>query len=171
MARKLFMFYIGGACGGSNIELHDIRFSTGETPEDCHDDLRRQWWGAPKSLHIDSWAEIGHADGYDIDLRPEPSREPDRLFFLNLGGYRAGEFEEQHRNLLIVAATQQEAVRRGLGAARQEWRGSHKDSAFEVETVVAVSDLFTQAGLHIHLRRAAAVAPFAFTSRYIRLNA
>jgi hypothetical protein len=40
---KLFMFYVGGNCGDSNVELHDVRFSIGETPEDCHDDLRQQF--------------------------------------------------------------------------------------------------------------------------------
>ena len=55
---KLYMFYVGGDCGSSNIELHDIRFSVGETPEDCFDDLRRQWWGEPKSLHLDSWGAV-----------------------------------------------------------------------------------------------------------------
>ena len=48
---KLFMFYIGGDCQNSNVELHDVRFSIGETPEDCRDDLRKQWWGDPNSLH------------------------------------------------------------------------------------------------------------------------
>jgi hypothetical protein len=50
MAMKLYMFYVGGNCGNSNVELHDVRFSIGETPEDCHDDLREQWWGDPDSL-------------------------------------------------------------------------------------------------------------------------
>jgi hypothetical protein len=49
---KLFMFYVGGNCGNSNIELHDVRFSMGNAPEDCYDDLRRQWWGDPTSLHL-----------------------------------------------------------------------------------------------------------------------
>ena len=39
---KLFMFYVGGDCGNANVELHDVRFSVGETAEDCFDDLRRQ---------------------------------------------------------------------------------------------------------------------------------
>jgi hypothetical protein len=51
---KLFMFYVGGNCGNSNVELHDVRFAIGDAPEDCYDDLRRQWWGDPKSLHLDS---------------------------------------------------------------------------------------------------------------------
>src|SRR6202000_32331 len=65
---KLFMFYIGGNCGNSNIELHDVRFSIGESPEDCYDDLRRQWWGEPKSLHLDCWGIVEQADGYDVTL-------------------------------------------------------------------------------------------------------
>ena len=65
---KLFMFYIGGDCGNSNIELHDIRFSVGETAEDCRDDLRRHWWGEPKSLHLDCWGEVEQADGFDVSL-------------------------------------------------------------------------------------------------------
>ena len=47
---NLFMFYIGSSFGGSNIELHDIRFSIGDTPDACLDDIRRQWWGDPASL-------------------------------------------------------------------------------------------------------------------------
>lgn len=43
------MFYVGGNCGNSNVELHDVRFSIGETPEDCHDDLREQWWAIRKA--------------------------------------------------------------------------------------------------------------------------
>src|SRR5258708_13927838 len=49
---KHFMFYVGGDCGNSNVELHDVRFSVGETPQDSSADLRRQWWGDAKSLHL-----------------------------------------------------------------------------------------------------------------------
>jgi hypothetical protein len=92
---KLFMFYIGGDCGNSNIELHDVRFSAGDTAEACHDDLRRQWWGNPKSLHLDCWGAVEQADGYDVMLMPPRSENSlDKLFFLNLGGYDPEHFEE-----------------------------------------------------------------------------
>ncbi|MGC1555455.1 MAG: DUF1543 domain-containing protein, partial [Bradyrhizobium sp.] len=55
------MFYVGGNCGNSNVELHDVRFSIGEAAEDCHDDLRRQWWGEPRSLHLDCWGAVEQA--------------------------------------------------------------------------------------------------------------
>ena len=101
---KLFMFYVGGDCGNSNIELHDVRFSAGETPEACHEDLRRQWWGTPKSLHLDCWGAVEQADGYDITLSPARTEQSEmKLFFLNLGGYDPDNFEELHRNVLLVA--------------------------------------------------------------------
>ena len=66
------MFYIGGDCGNSNIELHDIRFSVGNRAEDCYDDLRRQWWGDPESLHLDCWGPVEQVDGFDVSLTTTP---------------------------------------------------------------------------------------------------
>ena len=69
------MFYVGGNCGNSNVELHDVRFSIGETPEDCHDDLRKQWWGDAESLHLDCWGAVEQADGFDIVLTKDAPQE------------------------------------------------------------------------------------------------
>jgi hypothetical protein len=116
---KLFMFYVGGDCGDSNIELHDVRFSVGETPEACHEDLRRQWWGTPKSLHLDCWGAVEQADGYDITLSPACTEQNEmKLFFLNLGGYDPDNFEELHRNVLLVATDVKAAIVRSLNGVR-----------------------------------------------------
>src|SRR6202012_2229156 len=101
---KLFMFYVGGDCGNSNVELHDVRFAIGQTPEDCFEDLRRQWWGDAKSLHLDCWGAVEQADGFDLELSTEPGDGGQgRLFFVNLGGYDPTLFSELHKNVLIVA--------------------------------------------------------------------
>ena len=85
---KLFMSYVGGSFRNSNTELHDVRFTVGEGIRDCYANLRAQWWGDPKSLHLDCWGEVNQADGYDIVLVSEPPASTDeRLFFANLGGY------------------------------------------------------------------------------------
>ena len=133
---KLFMFYIGGNCRTSNVELHDVRFSVGAKPEDCYADLRRQWWGDPESLHLDSWGEVQQADGYDVSITQDPTPETgDKLFFVNLGGYDAAEFGELHKNLLIVAADAKAAkakrsrtstagscrIRTGSSRSRRPW--------------------------------------------------
>ncbi len=167
---NLFMFYIGGDVQGSNIELHDIRFSIGENPEDCYEDLRRQWWGIPKSLHIDCWAGVGYADGHDISLKQEPFEGVDKLFFLNLGGYDGIEFGELHKNILLVAETPHKAIHKALLAMRH-WKLPHKDAVFEIEKILPVSDLFEKNGFHVHLSKTEQEKPFEFTTKYTRINA
>src|SRR5258708_39726848 len=101
---KLFMFYVGGDCGNSNVELYDVRFSIGSAPEDCYEDLRRQWWGTPNSLHLDCWGPVEQADGFDVTLTAEPLGEQAcRLFFVNLGGYNPLQFGCLHQKLADAA--------------------------------------------------------------------
>lgn len=47
-------------------------------------------------------AEIDHADGYDVQLQPEPYKGRERLVFVDLGGYDPADFAEQHRNMFVV---------------------------------------------------------------------
>jgi uncharacterized protein DUF1543 len=163
---KLFMFYVGGDCGNSNVELHDVRFSIGETAEACFDDLRRQWWGEPKSLHLDCWGAVEQADGYDVELCLAPVTESsDKLFFVNLGGYDPAEFSELHKNVLIVASDNKSAKQKAL-AQVNDWQTPHKDRLFEIEQAIDVSELMARYGYHLSLRPAATVRPFQFQCDY-----
>lgn len=166
--KKLFMFYVGGDCKNSNIELHDIRFSIGEKPADCYDDLRRQWWGTPKSLHLDCWAAVEQADGYDIELNAEPSDDKRKLFFLNMGGYDGREFGELHKNIFLVAENSHQA---GLRALKEmhDWKSPHRDNILEIEKIISVSDLFQKDGYHIHLKKAGKMKEFTYTCRFTKL--
>lgn len=166
---KLFMFYIGGDCGGSNIELHDIRFSIGESAEDCYDDLRQQWWGDPKSLHLDCWGELTQADGFDIDLvTASPSETEEKLFFLNFGGYDAKEFGEIHKKVLLIASDARAATKKALSEVRH-WQLPHKDNVFEVEKAIDVSAQAKHYGYSIRLTKALEERPFEFVCKYLRL--
>jgi hypothetical protein len=100
---NLFMYYVAGKYRNSNIELRDIRFSVGEKAEDCYEDLRRQWWGDPGSLHLDCWGQVNQADGFDVTVTADAVDTGERLFFANMGGYNPLEFAELHRNILLVA--------------------------------------------------------------------
>jgi hypothetical protein len=168
--QKLFMFYIGGDCGNSNIELHDVRFSIGATPEGCHDDLRHQWWGKPKSLHLDCWGEVAQVDGYDVVISTTaPSSDDPKLFFLNLGGYAPDMFAELHENTLTVAPDVQSAKKQALSKVTG-WKQVHRDAGFEVEKAIDVSLMTSQPGLHLNLVKAAEEKPFAFTCKYLKLG-
>jgi hypothetical protein len=163
---KLFMFYVGGDCGNSNVELHDVRFSIGQTPEDCFEDLRRQWWGEPKSLHLDCWGAVEQADGYDLELSTIPPTEGQRkLYFVNLGGYDPAQFSELHRNILIVA-DDSDAAKQRAKAQIDHWHKPHKDKLFEIEKTVDISALLASRGYHLMLRPAVQERPFQFQCDY-----
>lgn len=167
---KLFMFYIGGDCGNSNIELHDIRFAVGETVEACHGDLRQQWWGEAKSLHLDCWGAVEQADGFDVTVTKNPSPESvEKLFFLNLGGYDGREFGELHRNVLLVAPDVKTAMTRALVDIKN-WSLRHRDRAFEVEKAINLNALFEVQGHYLALKPASVLRPFHFTCKYLRLG-
>ena len=164
---KLFMFHVGGDCGNSNVELHDVRFSIGERPEDCFEDLRRQWWGEPKSLHLDCWGAVEQADGYDLELSSTaPAGEQGKLFFVNLGGYDPALFSELHKNILIVAADANAAKDRAK-AQINHWQKPHKDNLFEIEKIVDVSALMQDQGYHLVLRPATQNKLFQFQCDYL----
>jgi hypothetical protein len=105
---KLWAIYIGGEHPSAHIEIHDVRFVVAETVKATHDRLRAEWWGMPGTLHVDCYAEISHADGWTVDLRPEPSGAREQLWFVNLGGYEGKDFAEQHRNMFVVATSMKE---------------------------------------------------------------
>ncbi|RYD47346.1 MAG: DUF1543 domain-containing protein, partial [Sphingomonadales bacterium] len=111
---KLFAIYIGGEHPGAHIEVHDVRFVVAAHIRDTYDQLRAEWWGTPGTLHVDCWAEIDHADGFDVTLRPEPSKAREKLYFVNLGGYDGEDFAEKHKNLFVVAATVADAKARAI---------------------------------------------------------
>jgi hypothetical protein len=167
---KLFMFYVGGNCGSSNVELHDVRFSIGETPEDCHDDLRQQWWGEHKGLHLDCWGEVKQADGFDVALTTEsPCDSLNKLFFVNLGGYDPGEFSKLHKNILLVAPEAKAATAKAI-AQRQTWSSPHRDKVFEVEKAVDVTALMLRYGYFLRLTAATSESDFSFVCEYLPLT-
>jgi Domain of Unknown Function (DUF1543) len=163
---KLFMFYVGGNFGNSNIELHDVRFSIGQIPEDCYDDLRRQWWGEPESLHLDCWGAVEQADGYDIELstRP-PDEDQQKLFFVNLGGYDPSEFTELHKNVLVIS--RDEAMAKAKAKAQiNHWQKPHRDRLFEIEKTIDIGAQMQRSGYHLILTPATQEKPFQFECDY-----
>lgn len=165
---KLFAIYIGGEHPAANIEVHDMRFLVAETIADTHERLRAQWWGRPGSLHIDCWSEIVSADGYAVELRPEPFLGPERLYYVNLGGYDGRAFAEQHRNVFVVADDLGAAKKRAIARAA-DWTDAHRDEMYEAEQAFALDSIALDARLHIHLVPQALAGDPGFTCRYTPL--
>jgi hypothetical protein len=162
---KLFAIYIGGELEGANIELHDMRFVVAPSIADTYDELRRQWWGIPKTLHVDCWAEVSEVDGYTVALKSEPFTGPERLYYINLGGYDAGDFLEKHKNIFVVATSVSEAKRRAIKETKG-WDVPHHDDMYEAEQAFSLSDCGQSQRLYVHLEQNDQAKPFTFVCRY-----
>lgn len=146
---RLFVVMLGGRHARAHVEVHDVVFAVGATLADTHAQLRAQWFGAPRGLHIDSWLEVDGVEDWQVRVAdtPAPAGGP-RLFFVNLGGYAPGVFGEAHRYRLVVAADADEAKRKGKAQADARWFKPHKDALLEVDDCLPVT---TAGGRHIHL--------------------
>jgi len=111
---KLFYLLLGCTPPGRYTEQHDVFFCIGKELAAIIPDIKNFWPEAGGKIHIDAWREVTAVNGYRIRVEERRSRneQPEQLFFINLGGYRPGSFEEYHHKLLAVAA--------GMGAAVQQ---------------------------------------------------
>jgi hypothetical protein len=143
---KLFAVYLGGRAPKANIELHDMVFVVGDRIEDTYIQLLDKWFGAPERLHIDSWMALDVVDGWRITLSDTPAPAAPKLWFVNLGAYREGDFTELHAVSFHVAAEAPQA--KAAAMARHFTSGvteAHKDDLLEVDDLLAlerVGDLY-----------------------------
>jgi len=130
---RLFAVLLGGQAPGSNTELHDVVFVTGDRLEDTYPDLLEKWFGAAEGLHVDSYRILDTVDGHQVELtRDRPGPGP-RLFFVNLGGYRDDEFAEAHANIFVVAPDADTAKRRAKASLLQGYDAVHTDDLYDVD--------------------------------------
>lgn len=145
---KLYMFYVGGNAGKSNIEVHDVQFVVAQQPTDAWPSLREAWFGDKDKIHIDGYAEIKWADGFDVSLQSEPSISDYKLYFVNVGGYIPSNLAELHEFDLFVAKNAQEAKRKAIESLLIHSQQQHKDNLKDVDDCV----LLQQVGdFYIHL--------------------
>ena len=134
---RLYLVVLGGRSNKSNIELHDVRWVIGENIESTLPQLRNQWFGIRKGLHIDSYTCIETVDGYRVELgkSSDCKRGNQRLWFVNLGGYDPEKLAEQHHFGLIVSPTmvlaKQEAKERWL----LDLEKVHNDNISELDRI------------------------------------
>lgn len=103
MNYKLFYLLLGCTPPGRHTEQHDVFFCIGKDLKDIVPGIQSFWPDAGK-IHIDSWREVSAVDGYQISVVEKAAAAKDQhLFFINLGGYLPGSFEEHHFKLLTVA--------------------------------------------------------------------
>ena len=103
---KLFMVLLGSTPDGRNIEQHDVFFGIAETLKELAPEIIQAWPEAKEKIHIDAWRQVNLVDQHVVNvfdrqqMPPIETGKKNKLFFLNLGGYKQNEFEEYHYKML-----------------------------------------------------------------------
>lgn len=151
MPQKLFAVYLGGTAPKCNTELHDVVCTVGESIEATYEQLMDKWFGTPEGLHLDSWMELDNVEGYRISLCAEKAADGPKLYFVNLGAYRDGEFTEYHANKFIVADDIIQAKIKGKSLLLQDWGAPvHTDDLYEVDDCLEIGEVD---GLYVRLEK------------------
>lgn len=145
---NLYMFYVGGNAGRSNIEVHDIQFVAVEQPEQAWPALREAWFGDADKIHVDGYAKVTWADGYRVTLEKTPPADENRLFFVNAGGYSPDTLAELHAFDLFVAQSPAAAKARALKTLLVGTQHQHKDNLADVDNCLLLEKM---GDLYIHL--------------------
>ena len=148
---RLYMFLIGCTPAGRHTEQHDVFFCIAETLDAAIHQIWKFWPDGGK-IHIDAWREVTRVADYSISVIKRmdkiKSDEQAQLFFINLGGYRPGEFEEYHYKLLAIGKTSVEAIKNAKSTAFYKHTGfkgaeSHIDDKYgvDVDDIHNISDI------------------------------
>lgn len=151
---QLFLVVLGGRSRGCHIEQHDVRFVAGERIDDTLPELRRQWFGLQRGLHLDSWMRIEQVEGWQVVLRREPFGGPQRLWFVNVGGYDPACMAELHAFGLFIAPSARSAAARAKRHLLSGVIQPHKDDVCAVEHSGELDNLLPIErlhGWHVHL--------------------
>ena len=149
---KLYMLLVGALPPGRHTEQHDVFFGIGASIRDLLPQVYAFWPEAGKSLHLDAWREVTKVSGFQVTVTEAPGHTGDtQLFFINLGGYKQGEFEEFHYKMLLAAGEKGEAIRLAKQSAFFRHTGfkgatSHVDDKFgvDVDDIFAIPDILSQ---------------------------
>ncbi|WP_396172626.1 DUF1543 domain-containing protein [Flavobacterium sp.] len=112
--QALFMVMLGAKPAGRFTEQHDIFFGIATHLEELVPAMKAFWPEAKGKIHIDAWRTVSAVEGYKIEIGThlKKSSNQEKLFFINLGGYKENEFEEYHYKVLTVAKNKSEAIKK-----------------------------------------------------------
>lgn len=110
---KLFYMILGATPKGRNIEQHDVFFGIAESLKDLVPDIKEFWEEADGKIHLDCYQEVKFADGFEVKIVEKGEEvSENQLYFINLGGYKKGYFEEFHEQHLMVGTSMADIVKK-----------------------------------------------------------
>ncbi|MFY8067031.1 MAG: DUF1543 domain-containing protein [Flavobacterium sp.] len=150
---NLHMIMLGCTPKGRFTEQHDIFFGIGTGLKDLVPDMNAFWPEANGRIHIDAWQKITTVNGFSIEVvsKETPFTQEEQLFFLNLGGYKEGEFEEYHYKVIVVAKTKAKAIKKAKQTTFYKHYGfkgaeSHIDDKYgiDVDDIHNIEDILSE---------------------------
>lgn len=149
MKLKLFYTIIGATPPGRHVEQHDVFFGIAPTVRDLIPALEHFWPEAKGEMHLDGYQEVQFADGYTVEVVEKTNAVAEQhLFFINLGGYTPGVFQEFHEQLLLVDTTMANVIKRVKQTEFYKTMGfpgatSHVDDKYgvDIDDIYKVEDL------------------------------
>jgi Domain of Unknown Function (DUF1543) len=146
----LYQILIGCTPAGRHIEQHDMFFCIADSIADCIPQMQLFWPEVAQTMHVDGFRKVQSVNGQSVQIVPKNSKTKSKgqLFFINLGGYKLGEFEEFHYKMVIAAATKADAIKQAKATAFYKHTGfkgaeSHIDDKYgiDVDDVHAIADI------------------------------
>ncbi len=154
---KLYMVLLGCLPKGRYTEQHDIFFGIGNSLKELVPEMINWWPEAEGDIHIDAWREVKNVDGYKITITERQSNKAlqedklNKLFFINLGGYRQNEFEEFHYKMLVACENKSAAIQKAKTTAFYKHTGfknapSHIDDKYgiDVDDIYQIEDIISK---------------------------
>ncbi|MFZ4261307.1 DUF1543 domain-containing protein [Sphingobacterium sp. HJSM2_6] len=143
----LYMLVLGGKPEGRFTEQHDVYFGIADELKELVPDLYRFWPELEGKMHIDSWRKVQYVANYRIKILPKGTQQQQhtqKLFFVNLGGYKPADMEEYHYKQLVVAKDLAEASK--IAKETTFWKhhvSSHIDDKYgiDVDDIYPVEEL------------------------------
>ncbi len=150
------MVMLGCKPEGRLTEQHDIFFGIAPSLKALIPEMKAFWPEAKGQIHIDAWREITQIDGHSISIvkrkdNQQKASPAKRLFFINLGGYKRGEFEEYHYKVVTVADTRSKAIKTSMNTSFYKHCGfegatSHIDDKYgiDVDDIYEIEDILNE---------------------------
>ncbi len=138
---KLYMILLGCKPEGRHTEQHDIFFAIANEVKELVPAINTFWPEAKGKIHLDAYRIVNHVNGYKIEVieRSTAISAANRLFFMNLGGYQTGVFEELHYKMLMVANEKAVAIKNSKESEFfKQYFSPHIDDKYGVD----VDDVF-----------------------------
>lgn len=149
---KLFYIILGATPKARNTEQHDVFFGIAESLKDLVQPIKDFWPEAGNKIHIDGYREVNHVDGYTVKIAERGAyHSAEKLFFVNLGGYTPGRFEELHEQHLMVGTSTAEIIKKAKQTKFYKSMGfknaeSHIDDkhGVDVDEIFNIHDILPQ---------------------------